>query len=483
VVIVGLLTLNILGGAKELKAGDIQSIAILPFDNFTGDDQLENMLAGMHSLLCGDMSRISGLRVTGKTSSSLYKDAELSAVEIAGELKVDALVEATVMCLGDTVCMQFRLVSTTGDEEQLWVGEYREEKGQILNLYSRVTKQIAEEVRIELTENEEIVLSKNRGADRDAIDAYLRSYAYWGDLSDEALDKAYGFLSQALEKDPNWAPIHAGIAIYWAGKMQMGQVDTETGRKLIKESLERARELDADFADSHFINGVIFTWPDWEWEKGEKELLLAMAMNPNHVLARMYYAHLLLILQRVDEAVVQAELAMKLDPKNPLVLALYSTVLKGDGQHQAALEYIEKALTIDPDHTFTQGQLGRALYNAGQYEKELERQESFLVQKLGDARVPDLDSIFRADGRLVAYQEVVHIREMYSEEIGYGPNAGALYRAEAYEKALDKIEEALEVRNPNLPYIGTGTRFKELHDNTRFLAILDSMNLPYPRKQ
>jgi tetratricopeptide (TPR) repeat protein len=195
----------------------------------------------------------------------------------------------------------------------------------------------------------------------------------------------------------------------------------------------------------------------------------------------MYYAHLLMILQRMDEALIHGKLAMELDPKNPLILALYSTVLKGDGQHKAALEYIEKALTIDPDHTFTRGQLGRALYNTGQYEKELRRQEDHLIHQLGRPQVPDLVSIYREHGRLKAYQEVARIRELFAEELGYGPSAVDLYRAGAYEKTLDEFEKALKVRNPNLPYIGTGTRFEALHDSARFLAILDSMNLPHPK--
>jgi len=480
VVIVALIVLNIVGGPKQLRAGDIQSLVVLPFENFTGDDQLENMVAGMHSLLIGDMSRVSGLRVIGKTSSRLYKETDMSAGDIANELNVDAVVEATVMCLGDSVCMQFRLVSTTGEEEQLWVGEYHEDKSQILNLYSRVTKHIAEEVRIELTNIEQEVLAKDRAADRDAIDAYIRSYAYWGDLSTEALNKAHEFLSLAIEKDPEWATLYAAMAVVWAGRMQMGKVETEMGRKQISDYMQRAGELDAEFTDSHFINAIVFTWPDWEWEKGGNEFLQALAINPNHIMARMYYAHLLMSLQRMDEAMVQGKLALDLDPMNPMVLTLYSILLKGAGQHQAVMEYLEKALAIDPDNSFTRGQVGRALYNTGQYERELEMQERQLAQLLGEQNVPDLDSIFRKHGRLAAYQEVVRLREIYAEEIGYGPGARDFYRAEAYEKALDQLEKALEVRNPNLPYIGTGTRYEALHDSARFLAILDSMNLPHP---
>jgi len=101
VVIVGLLTLNIVGGIKGLKAGDIQSLVILPFDNFTGDDALEYFVSGMHASLVNDMGQISGLRVISKTSAASYRDADLTATEIARELKVDGVVEASVPCLSN----------------------------------------------------------------------------------------------------------------------------------------------------------------------------------------------------------------------------------------------------------------------------------------------------------------------------------------------------------------------------------------------
>jgi len=483
VVVAGLVLYNVFGGIKELRAGGIQSLVILPFENYTGDDQLENLVAGMHSLLIGDLGRVSGLRIVGKTSSRQYADTDMSAGDIANELDVDAVLEATVMCMSDEVCMQFRLISTRGKEKQVWVGDYQEDKGQILNLNNRVTKRIAREVNIELTASEKETLEKDRTVDRDAIEAYILSYAYWGDLSAEAFDKAEEYLLQALEKDPDWAAIHAALAIVWVGRMQMGETDTRTGRHHISQYIERARELDEDFADSHFINGTIFSWPDWEWEKGEQELLQALAINPNHVMARIYYAHLLLNLQRMEEALEHGKLALTLDPKNPLIITLYAIVLKGAKRHQEVLEYVEQALSIDPEHSFSQGQLERALYNAGEYERALRIQEASLVPVLGRERVPDLVSLFREKGRLATYQEIAGLYEEYFADREYYPLSMSMYylRAGAYEKSLDVLETGYRLRNPNMPYIGTGSRYEALHDSARFLAILDAMNLPHPK--
>lgn len=482
-VIAGLIILNIVRGPGKLHAGDIQSIVILPFENYTGDEQMANMVAGMHSLLIGDIGRISGLRVIGKTSSRIYREVDMTAKDIARELNVDAVVEASVMCLGDSVCMQFSLVNTTGDEEQLWVGDYKEDKGQILNMYNRVTKQIAKEVLIELTEKEEQLLFKDRAADREALDAYIRSYRYWGDLSTEALDKAEEYLTLAIKKDPDWAPLYSAMAIVWVARLQMGKVENEPGRQKLYEYLHRANELDPNFIDYNFINAVISTWTEWNWDKGEREFLKALAVNPNHVMSRMYYAHLLMILQRMDEAQVQAKLALDLDPKNPMILSLYSVILKGAGQHRSVMEFLDKALSIDPDHAFTRGQLGRAYYNVREYEKDLELQKNYFTRVLGKGTVPDLDSIYRKQGRLAAYEEVAHLMELYSGENFYRPISLArdYYRIGAYEKAIDELEKGSVMHDPNMPYIGTGTRYEALHDSARFLAILDGMNLPHPK--
>jgi len=211
VVIVGLIVLNIAGGPNQLRAGDIQSIVILPFDNFTGDDELDYFVAGMHASLINDLGKLSGLRVTCKTSARAFKDMDLTASEIARELNVDAVVEGSIMCLDDSICSQFRLVNTSGEEKQIWTADYKEDKSQILNLYNRVTKKIAAEVMVELTAQEIGFFEKDRTVDKEAFDAYLRSQQYWGDFSLESFNKARDYLNSAIEKDPDWAPLYLGL--------------------------------------------------------------------------------------------------------------------------------------------------------------------------------------------------------------------------------------------------------------------------------
>jgi len=480
-VIIALLTIHIVRGSDRLHAGDIQSLVILPFENYTGDDQLENMVSSMHSLLIGEMGRLSGLRVIGKTSSKMYRNADMSAKDIARQLNVDAVVEGTVMCLGDTVCMQFRLINTKGEEYQVWSDDYNEAKGKVMNLYNLITRQIANEVRIELTPEENRLLDKTKTIDKDAFDAYLRSYAHWDDLSEESTRVAIEYLNSAVEKDPGWAPLWAGLAQLYGVRMQMGFESPETCIPKITENLNKALRLDPDYADIHFNNAIFGTWLEWNWEKGEKEFLQALAINPNDVMSRIYYAHLLAILQRNKEAIVQGRIAVGLDPLNPLIQALYAAVFMHVGNYDSAMVYVDKALALDPDHFFANGSLENAAYNLGEYDLVFKAMRHTVL--LPDEFMDSIDVLYREQGFEVAYGKVVQ----RIEELGrIEPTRMAVRyaRLNKFDIVLDKLEMGYEIHDPNMPYItskGHGL-VDSLSGNPRFMALVEKMKLPMPEE-
>jgi TolB-like protein/Tfp pilus assembly protein PilF len=483
VVIVGLIILNLIGGPKQLRAGDIQSLVILPFDNFTGDEGLDYFVSGMHASLIGDMGQLGGLQVKSRTSSNAFKEMDMTIPEIASELGVDAALETAVLCLGDTICIQLRLVRTTGDEKQLWVAEYREEKSQILNLYNRITKQIAKEVMVGLSTDEKRRLDKMRTVDKEAYDAYLSSYALWEDFSKESLDKAYEYLNLALKKDPEWAPLYAGMAQIWSIRTQMGLVEPVLGRQMVHENIDRAKELDPDFADSHFYNGTRSTWGDWNWEQGEKSFLKALAINPNDVMSRIYYAHLLMILQRPDEALIQGELAVELDPLNPVILGLYSVILRSTGQFHKALEHAEKALSIHPEHDFSISEMKSALNSLGEYDKAFEYRKKVLSKFFEEELIQSFDQLYKEQGYIATDKEILRQFELLAQHRYVSPYVLARrhYMRGEYSKTLDDLERGYALHEPNIPYLATGDNgFVELYDSTRFIAIVEKMNLPLP---
>ena len=195
---------------------------------------------------------------------------------------------------------------------------------------------------IELTPEEERLLAKSGIVDRDAYDAYLIGLYYLEDADKESLMKAWDYLNRAVEKDPDWAPLYTGLTLVWASIAQMGFESPEVAGPKIFENLNKALELDPDNSDSRFISGEMAFLAEWDWEKSEKELLKALAINPSNAIARVIYAQLLSSLQRPGEALMQANMAIDLDPKNPMLQIQYAAVLLCLGDCENALIQVRK---------------------------------------------------------------------------------------------------------------------------------------------
>ena len=480
VVIIALVVYNVMP-TKNLKAGDIQSLLVLPFDNFTGDDGLDYVAAGMHSSLIGDMGRISGLRVISKTTARIYKNLDLSLSEIATEANADAIVEPTVMCYGDSVCVQIRVITPFPDEKQLWIGEYKEEKGQILNLYNEVTKQIAEEIKVSLTPQEEAALAQTKTVNIEAYDLYMKGQYYWDQLTPEALQMALEYFNRAIEKDPEWAPPYAGIALFWMGMRQMGLAPHSITVPNLYKYLNKSIELDPDAALTHFVAAGTAVWTGYEWEKGESEFLKVIELNPNDASNRAYYAHLLLFLKRHDEALAQAQMALELDPLNPLVQGLVAVVHWHLANHNEALLLAENIIQVVPNHPLAIGVLWGSNDQLGNYREGIQYcTQLFNLDAESSALVLE---VYDEQGYTAALEEVISILEAIPEE--QVPVSAAIRIAGMYvmvdetDKALDIMEAILEQQGPDLPYVTTGIDYlKKLESEPRFLAIIEKMGLP-----
>jgi TolB-like protein len=472
-----LLFFDLIGGGKQAKARSVESVVILPFDNYTGDNQLEYFVSGMHASLINDMGQISGLRTIGKTSSQIYKDVSKSAPEIASELKVDAVIEADVMCLGDSICLQVRLLSAGPEEKLLWSGDYKEEKSQILNLYNRITKQIANEVKITLTPREENLLGGSRSINTEAYDAYLKGLYYWDQFTPESLQLALEYFNKAIELDPDWAPPHAGIAYYWIAIRQYGLAPATVTIPNIYENLNKAYALDPNSPITLYVSALASVWTGFNWEKGEQEFLKVLEINPNDAFSRIYYAHLLLALKRDKEALHQAGLALDLDPLNPMVQSLCAMVFAYTGDFNKATELGEKALALAPGNGAALSAISIAYLGNNDYKKAFEAWMGYLF--FDDNVKQVILNTLEVNGYSAAARKLAE--EL--EKTGYSPPL-ELYQAYAMagdnSRAIDWLEKAYEDRDANAPYAGMNW-FKngplKIND-PRLDELLKKMNLP-----
>ena len=485
IVIIGLVTINIVMGTRGLRPGDIESLVILPFDNFTGDEQLDYVADGMHASLIGDMGKVSGLRVLGQTTSNAYKKTDMTATDIAKKDNVDALVEPTLTCYGDMVCLQVRVITPYPEEKVLWVGDFMEDKNKILNLYNRIISDVAHELKVNLTLQEETLLADSRIVDPDAYDAYLKGRSYSDMVSPESLSLAIERFEKAIEIEPDWAAPYTGLAGVGLRMNQIGFGPESDRLRMIYENLTKALELDPNSAEAHESAASTAAWIEFDWKKAEKEFLKAIELNPSLARSHIFYAHLLTILRRTDEAFYEGKLSVELDSENPITLGLYVVVLHEAGKCQEALFYIEKALSIDPENTFLRGKLGWVYECMGDYEKVFEDWKKYNYDRWemmgGDVEL--LEEILYEQGWIAFVKELTKLHE---EAVAKGIQVSAGFFSDMYlylgkyDKAMDYLEIIYEDNNhdPDLPYRITESTYDKMKGNPRYIELLKKMNLP-----
>jgi adenylate cyclase len=470
---------------KQL-AESIQSIVILPFDNFTGNDELDYFVSGMQSSLISDMQRIGALRVMCNTTSNSFRGTNKSVQQIASELDVEGVVEASVTCLGnDSICIQTRLIYAAGMEQQLWVQDFRIAKDQVLNFYNDLSKLISEEINIVLSPQEESMLAENRIVDPEAYDAYLMGLFFWEKLDRESMQKAIDYFEQAIEKDPQWADPYAGLANAWSmfGTFFRTLPKSVTLPKAYKY-LNKALELNPNSAQAHYVKAIIAVWVEFDWEQGEEEFLKSLELNPNDALCHLYYSHLLTILRRSDEAVIHSNRAVELDPLKPLILTL--AVGRNDDNDQSKIQRLEKALSIDPNFGLAIVQLNdihmKTAYDNGDFKKWIELWDK-KVQGLGhwndEGRAAVLNA-FHENGHIAAIEEMFKMNEKYGNDcwMAGGLKAERYLILGEYDKAMDCLEKEYEIRDMSMTYIATDENlYNHLKDNPRYIELLKKLNL------
>ncbi len=485
VVIVALIALNVFSSGNSLKAGDIQSLVILPFDNFTGDDALENMVSGMHSSLITDMGRVGGLQVKSRTSSNAFKGKNMTIPEIASELEADAALETAVTCLGDTICIQLRLVRTSGDEEQLWVADYREEKSQALNLYNRITKQIAEEVLVELSSDEKDILAKEQTVDPEAYDAYLKGLYHLNQLTPKDFQLALDYFQRAIDLDPDWADPLAGMSVTWMFSGYFGIVAQNIATPKINLYLDQALELDPNSAFAYYAKGVSAVWTEWDWEKGEKAFTRSLELNSNNALCRLHYAHYLFCQRRHDEALTQANLGLELDPLDPLILSLYAVVMMDVGDYPSSVEHFEKALSIVPNYPLAAGNIFRAYRGAGYYDTWIEKWKRVVCWDEDDLLT--VENTLNEKGYVAAVKAILktnedNVKEGKSCQMRLGIKKMWYIEAGEYDKAYECLEELYEQGNLDVPYMASNHNgYEHFITYPGYVEILKKYKLPFPK--
>jgi serine/threonine-protein kinase len=476
-----ILILLIVGGISLFtrRKEAIDSIAVLPLENLSGDPEQEYFSDGMTDALISNLAKIGELKVISRTSVMQYKGKKRSLPDIARELNVEAVVEGTVLSYGQRVRVTAQLIEAKTDRH-IWNNSYERDFRDILTLQNEIAKAIAQEIQVKLTPQEEKRLAVSSQIRPEAYQAYLRGRFFWNKRSEEGLKKAIDYFKQAIEKDPSFALSYAGLADSYSILPQYSSVSPKEVSLEAKEAALKALEIDNTLAEAHASLAIIMRTYDRDLESAEREFKLAIELNPSYATAHHWYAFLLMYDGRHDESIREIKLAHDLDPLSLIINANVGFMLYFAGHYDEAIAQYINSIEIDPNFAELHWYIGMA-YEQKAMLKEAEKEFQRAITLSGGFTkyIEALGHAYAMAGKRKEAMEVMgELKEISKRE-----HVSPYYIASIYEalgdkdKAFEWLEKAYEINDSWIPYLKVDPLFYKIRPDPRFKVLLKKLGL------
>ena len=467
----------------EITQRDVEpnSIAVLPFDNLSGDPEQAYFVAGMQDALIDGLSRISALRVISKTSTARFKDTVESLPRVAAQLGVAKLIEGSIYRVGDRVRITVQLVDA-GLDEHIWAEAFEREFKDVLLLQSEVAQAIAQQVEVVIRPEEQSQFDSAESIDPAVFEAYLKGQFHFQRATPQDMKLAAQYYQQAVDIDPDNALAQTGLGKLCVGQAWMGLIRPQVARERCLPSIIRALELDDSLPDAQLAYAVHMTWMWYNWSEGEAAFQRAIELNPSFAEARMFYSQFLNLIGRIEEGKKQMSLAMELDPLNPRVQSAHGTQLCMVDDFQGCVHVVEDVLASTPGFGHGYGALVLGYHHLGEKNKAIAaRADQFRINRNFPEGALAIETAYAEGGYSYAMLRAAEALEERLKTVHVGPlPIGYLYEyAGDVEKAIDWFEAGYQIKGPGVPYLGIAVKLPALQSNPRFIKLLRDIKLDY----
>lgn len=455
----------------------IESIAVLPLANLSGDPAQEYFVDGMTDELITKLSKIGSLKVISRTSVMRFKNSNTPLPEIARQLKVDAVIEGSVMRSGNRVRINAQLIAA--DDRHLWADTFDRDLRDVLTLSSEVTRAIADQVRAKLTPQEDEQLAAVRPVDSDAYEAYLQGQ-YFSQRSDFA--KAAHYFEMATQKDPNFVAAWYNLA---EATGMIAFLEGSPPRKYAPPGENKVMQLAPESAEAYIIRGDVNFYGKWDWSACERDFGHAVDLAPRNLQALEHYALCLSALKRTDESISILDRARELDPLSPIVYIQIGDALGRARQYDGAAQYYRQALELDPQNGYTHSMLSFADEKTGKRDEAAEEyRKAIRSWNVNTREVEQGEGVLAREGlaafrRWVAKREISKLQQKSRTEYVSPYLFARLYTtAGDNQQALHYLEETYKQKIPNLVWITVAPIWDPLRSDPRFADLLRRINYP-----
>ena len=434
----------------------IDSIAVLPLENLSGDPEQEYFADGMTEALIGELAQIKALqRVISRQSVMQYKGSRKPLPEIGRELNVNAILEGSILLIEQRVRITANLFEAK-TEKNLWSQRYERDLRDVLSLQGEMAQTIAKEIKIAVTPEVQARLARARPVNPEAYQDYLRGRFYWNKRTEEGLLKAIKYFEQSIEKDPNCALLYAGLADSYIVLPLYSAFPAKEAAVKAQEAALKALEIDNMLSEAHTSLASFFWNYKWDWLTAEREFKRSIELNPNYGTAHHWFALLLMYLGRHEESIIEIKKAQELDPFSLIINANVGNILYHARRYDEAIEQYLKTLEMDPNFAELRWYLGLAYEQKRAYEEAIKEIQEAINLSRGLWRYKaTLGHIYALSGkRAEAMKTIEELKVLLKRNQGSFYYMAKIFAALGENnQALDCLEKAYDVHEIWMKYL------------------------------
>ena len=462
---------------KAPPALAIRSIAVLPFQNLSGDPAQDVFVDGVTDALITNLAQISSLRVISRTSAMRYKQTHDRLPDIARQLNVDAIVEGTTVKSPERVRVDAQLIQANTDRH-LWAGTYERQLGDVVFLQSEIARAIADAIQIELTPQENARLARRRSVDPEAFEAYLRGRYFLDKWTTAGCRKSLQYFQQAIGRDSNYALAYAGSAEAYILQESIENLSPrETSSK--SETMARAAlRIDNALPEAHNALAMTLFRYEWDWIGAEKEFKRALEINPNYAMAHQFYGQFQKAMGRQNWA-AEVKRARTLDPMSVLIAGVGQ--YRASGRNDLAIENIHKKMELEPDSPDLYGELGDVYVRMGRYrDAEAQYRKGFELSEGAPEYLGRIGYIYGLEHRRADAMKMLDELALLSKRRYVSPYHIALVYVALGDKdaAFDCLQRALHERASDLVFLNWDDKMTSLRSDPRYAELTRRVGLP-----
>jgi TolB-like protein/Flp pilus assembly protein TadD len=456
-------------------------LAILPFENLSGDPAQEYLSDGLTEETIMRLGQMSPRRlgVIARTSSMAYKQTSKSVAQIGQELCVDYIVEGSVRREGDRVRITAQLIRVR-DQIHLWAENYDRRLPGLLDIHGEVGTAVAAQVKLKLMAKEEQQLTRNAARDPEAHDSYLRGLYHLAKYNIADAHKAVAYFQSATERDPTFGLAHSALAKALMVFPISGDAFSREVFPAVKKAIALALKSDPNSAEAHTSDAMAKFWFDWDFKGVEATARRAISLNENYSLAYLFLAHVLSNTGRHDEALAIMQQALVLDPLSLILGAIYGQFLYQAGRNSESIEQFRVTLGMEPRFWVGQICAAKVYEKAGMYSEALVACDRALEFSGGNTEALSIAGYVHAvSGNKAKAEATIHQmldlkRERYVPPYNIALVFAGLQESEA---ALQWLEQAFADRDVHMVFL-LDHKWNGLRSNEQFLQLVSRVGFP-----